>query len=508
MDVKDCPLIILAGGKSSRMGEPKGLVLVQGRSWLELQLEAFARAGGSRAILVLGYDAAKYFEALPWLGDGSRFGIGLKVVVNEAPELGPFSSLRMGLDSLRSEAAFALPVDVPCAEETVWKILCVSMREGVQACMPVFEGRGGHPVLLSSQFIDHLKKVDLRLPDARLDRQILLLQFDRIVRVEVKDPMVCLNLNAPKDFKNLGLMRSQANHNDLSSVDLNGRDAATLAAVEVGLGSLLHGLRIPLGGHLLSLNQGFLLSRTVLKSDRRGLGSARTAGFKVSSIAAVLKSLSPAGKRLTPMLALSMQGLLFTIGTLLAGPNWVGVAIGSALASVWAFVQPVLIYYVLYGQVLEVVVRGIYEKLREVIAFESQHLLWVLSAVLIVKALVSVVLAGVAAWLPDKQWARYQERLIQGGPSIRKRTSSILHDVFNPLFVFSLVLTGLFFFFSDAKTSTLIWALLRPVAVGFVIFYLIRVISFESLIARVERCGFTGFARSFRVAIQALQRSQ
>src|SRR5437879_4674848 len=110
------PLILLAGGRSSRAGEPKGLMEIDGRPWIEHQLEAFA-AIGARAIVVLGYDADAYRAAL----DRCSFAveIAVEIAINAAPERGPFSSLQEGARRARG-AAFVLPIDVPCPERTVW----------------------------------------------------------------------------------------------------------------------------------------------------------------------------------------------------------------------------------------------------------------------------------------------------------------------------------------------------------------------------------------------------
>ncbi|MBA4392008.1 MAG: hypothetical protein C0407_00480, partial [Desulfobacca sp.] len=61
------PLILLAGGKSSRMGTPKGLLDYQGNLWLFEQLSRFQAASGKRVVIVLGFHHDQYFEKIPWL---------------------------------------------------------------------------------------------------------------------------------------------------------------------------------------------------------------------------------------------------------------------------------------------------------------------------------------------------------------------------------------------------------------------------------------------------------
>lgn len=295
--------------------------------------------------------------------------------------------------------------------------------------------------------------------------------------------------------------------------DLTGRSAAVLSAVEVGLGSVLHGFRVPFTGHFLSLNQAFLLSRASLQA--RGLEGARTMPAQVSAIAASLKSLSPAGKKLTPMLAISAQGLLFSVGTLIAGANFPGILLGSLLLSVWAFVQPILIYYALYGRTMIEVADYFYEKTREAVAFEPSSLLAVLAVILGVKLALAAGVAVLAWRLPESRAKAFQDTLLVAARG-RKRAESApgglsqsaklaARDLFNPLFIVSLALTAVFFLFVEASSADLIWALVRPIAVGFILFFAVRAIPFGRVLDWAERKGFTGFSAAFRQAVRTLK---
>src|SRR3989344_4245633 len=132
--------------------------------------------------------------------------------------------------------------------------------------------------------------------------------------------------------------------------DILAHDAAILSAVEVGLGSVLHAFHIPLAGQLLSLNQIFLLTRSSHAIFPNS--ASRTAPFTISCVAALLKALSPAGKKLTPMIAIAMQGGLFSSGLLLLGANPLGFLFGATLSGLWAFLQPALILLLIFGSTL------------------------------------------------------------------------------------------------------------------------------------------------------------
>ena len=299
-----------------------------------------------------------------------------------------------------------------------------------------------------------------------------------------------------------------------------GRQSAILSIVEMGLGGLLHGLKIPFTGYFLSLNQAFILSRTSLKLGEVDLPSARLAPASVSNITAILKSLSPAGKKLTPMLAISAQGWLFTVGTYFFGPRFLGVMTGSVLLSLWGFLQPILIYYLLFGETILYVGEYFYEKLNRFLDFDQQQLLITLAVVISVKVLFAVLVSFAACFISDEKVNHYQDKLIDLGKKRKsnkalnqdkktlEKTSKVklaFNDLMNPLFLFSLLLTFLFFVFVQASVTQTIWALLRPIAIGFVLFYLIRWVSFDKMICYLSKTRFERFSRSFQTAIQTLK---
>jgi len=196
-------VVILAAGRSSRMGEPKGLWAIGGKPWLEHQLDAID-ALGAGAVLVLGFDRQRYLEALPELEDR------VSVVVNPAPQHGPFSSMQCGL-RVSGSPAFILPVDVPVAAPAVWQALYEAWQRGgsgegprtgsgIDAAVPFHEGAGGHPVLLSAAMVTHVLGLHA---ESRLDHVMRDWEPGRIARIPVLDRRVRLNLNAPEDWGKL-----------------------------------------------------------------------------------------------------------------------------------------------------------------------------------------------------------------------------------------------------------------------------------------------------------------
>src|SRR5262249_27013568 len=153
-----------------------------GRPWLERQCASIAEAGLTHATLVLGFDAEAY---APLLAAGTVAGLRVASVRNGAPERGPFSSLVSAL-SVDDSAAFVLPIDVRDAGASVWAAVDEALTTQ-WAAVPVYDGHGGHPVLLASAFIRHLAFMPLDDEAARLDHQVRALPDGAVVRLPVND---------------------------------------------------------------------------------------------------------------------------------------------------------------------------------------------------------------------------------------------------------------------------------------------------------------------------------
>jgi len=193
------------------MGMPKGLLDFHGEPWMEVQLRKFRECGGEDAVVVLGYGAAEYFKRLPWLqgafkGTEQIQGLLVKPALNEVPKHGPFSSIQAGIRALldRRDGAYILPVDVPMPAADVFNALEGARAKAagsVDVQIPTHGERGGHPVWLSEEILDHILTVRPSSRLARLDRQISLLPPDRVQRVAVGDPGVLFNFNTPEQYR-------------------------------------------------------------------------------------------------------------------------------------------------------------------------------------------------------------------------------------------------------------------------------------------------------------------
>lgn len=263
-----------------------------------------------------------------------------------------------------------------------------------------------------------------------------------------------------------------------SNSDLVAAGASVLALVETGVGSWMHGFKLPLAGHILSLNQGFLLARVSL--DGRELPGSLFLASHVSSVAAVLKSLSFAGKRLTPMLAISVQGGLFNLGTLIFGVNPIGLGVGMTLLCAWSYLQPLLLYYFSYGSHLLPLGEFYLNKFTETFSIPPATVLGIILALVMLKFLIGWALVVFAYRMPLSKFETWLNPIrsqlpiaaTESGP--KSSILASLKDVVRPLFLFSLILNAVFVYSLSLPTNQMLIQTLRPLAIGLICFYLLR----------------------------------
>ncbi|MBY0515894.1 MAG: hypothetical protein K2P81_03225 [Bacteriovoracaceae bacterium] len=252
-----------------------------------------------------------------------------------------------------------------------------------------------------------------------------------------------------------------------------GKKAALLSVIEVGLGSLLHAFYVPFAGHFLSLNQGFILAwATHLIKDS-------STSRDISITASLLKSLSPAGKKLTPMLAIAMQGQLFSLGVKILGARRIGLILGMALLCLWGFIQPAIMYYFLFGQKILLVVQYLMDQVKPYAALTFNDLIIFFICAYALKVLAGILLVFVAQKISVGKMESYERwaKQIRIKKEKRREHSPFIEafrDMLNPFFLLSWMLTLIFCIFAQSESSETIWMLLRPIALGYLLFLLIR----------------------------------
>ena len=185
-------VIILAAGRSERMGSPKPLLPFQGTTLLEFQVSSVTNMG-MIPIVVLGFHRQEILSTLPDLAKNSF------IAINSEPGRGQFSSLKTGLLYTGPNSVFVLPIDTPAPQPGVWNALLEQSKDHWVA-IPKFKNRGGHPVWLSPDFCAHLHCTQFSPTEERLDVQIKLLDSKLVTQVELNDSSILTDLDSPEDM--------------------------------------------------------------------------------------------------------------------------------------------------------------------------------------------------------------------------------------------------------------------------------------------------------------------
>jgi hypothetical protein len=280
---------------------------------------------------------------------------------------------------------------------------------------------------------------------------------------------------------------------DTIDVDHVTRTAAHLSLIEIAVGSVVHGLKLPLAGHALSLNQGFFLTHALRHSTTRF--NAAQQSIEISSVSSVLKSLSPAGNKIGPMLSIATQGVLYSIGILILGRRLAGQILGMALLSLWAFIQPLITLFIIHGSQLEKVIGFYWKRISEDLPQISQSLVLILGFFVVAKVLMAISIPFVIKLLGPEKISNFENKILlenklirmKSRPQNRSPLKGALKDLTHPLFLLSMGLVIVYFFMTESSYVRLFWYCLRPIAIAFILFYLLRSPRFIEFLARMAQ---------------------
>jgi len=185
--------IVLAAGRSSRMGSPKPLLELGGETFLARAVRVLREGGCDPVVVIVPPN-----QAAGPMGQMAREG-GAVAVENPEPSAEPIDSIQIGLGEMEDDAAAALvlPVDVPVAgPEAIRAVLAGWRAAPAPIARPVHGGKPGHPVLFARAVWDDLSAPDL--PNGA--RDVVHRYHHEILEVEVSDPGILVDIDTPEDL--------------------------------------------------------------------------------------------------------------------------------------------------------------------------------------------------------------------------------------------------------------------------------------------------------------------
>jgi molybdenum cofactor cytidylyltransferase len=193
--------IILAGGSSTRFGRSKQLLKFKGKYLLEYVLNAALESKLNHVVLVLGHDHQKILQTLGNYTTHER----LQLVINHHYLEGQSRSLKVGLSKIRDRfpAVMFLLGDQPMLDsDTIDHMLDKFRYSGKDICVPVCNGRRRNPAILNRVFYDQLMGIEGDIGA----REIIRANPDRVLYVEMDNPLCFVDIDSQKDFENLQLL--------------------------------------------------------------------------------------------------------------------------------------------------------------------------------------------------------------------------------------------------------------------------------------------------------------
>lgn len=187
--------IVLAAGRSRRMGRPKALLPFRGESFLARAVRVLREGGCGEVVAVVGPEGDPVAREV---AETAREA-GARVEVNPDPEAEQVDSLRAGLAALppEAEAAVVLPVDVPGVGAEAVRAVVEAFRGGAPIARAVHGGAHGHPVLFARRVFPEL----LADPLPEGARTVIHAHAGEVAEVPVESAGVLLDVDTPGDYR-------------------------------------------------------------------------------------------------------------------------------------------------------------------------------------------------------------------------------------------------------------------------------------------------------------------
>lgn len=181
---------VLAGGRSRRMGSDKGLLRIGSRRLIDV---------------VLGTIRLLFPEVVVVANDPVAYGgLGVPVVPDRIPEIGPLGGIHAALCASRSPHTFCVACDMPLVNPGVVAHLC-ALAPGYDAVVPEWDA-GCEPLhtVYGQSCLPHVERM-VRENRLRVDALFSAVRVRRVGADELRplDPLLrsFLNVNTPDEME-------------------------------------------------------------------------------------------------------------------------------------------------------------------------------------------------------------------------------------------------------------------------------------------------------------------
>lgn len=197
--MSDCAAIVLAAGASTRLGQPKQLLQIDGESLLRSTVRLAAESGCAPIFVVLGFEADRMRQEL--------HGLPVKIVVNQDWQSGMGLSLRCGISAGMKETpepqkTLVLLCDQPSlSAEILLSLLRTSAKTKSLITASRYASRSGVPAIFDRQLYPDLLKIE----GDQGARAVIQRYAEQTSTVEFPDGII--DIDTPEDLANLASSR-------------------------------------------------------------------------------------------------------------------------------------------------------------------------------------------------------------------------------------------------------------------------------------------------------------
>jgi molybdenum cofactor cytidylyltransferase len=189
--------VILSAGESSRMGQPKALLPVDGIRFIEKITRALQATKVEKIVVVLGHNARDMREKIA--------DLPVTILVNENYNQGQLSSLLVAIRGLESrnpggeiEGILVHLVDHPYLSASLVDLMIDRFRESKKLIVvPRYQGRRGHPVILSRALFPEL----LKTPLDQGAKAVVHAHRAETLEIDTEDEGVIVDIDTPEEYK-------------------------------------------------------------------------------------------------------------------------------------------------------------------------------------------------------------------------------------------------------------------------------------------------------------------
>ena len=186
--------VVLSAGESSRMGQPKALLPIDGQTFIERIVAALKQTKVGKIIVILGHNARELQSKISHLP--------VEILINTDYKLGQLSSLQLAVRYLQPDldcdGMLVHLVDHPyLAPALVEEMIRRFYETKKRIIVPKFHGKRGHPVIFSNALFDEI----LSAPMEEGAKAVVNAHRAETLEIETAEEGIAVDIDTPELYQ-------------------------------------------------------------------------------------------------------------------------------------------------------------------------------------------------------------------------------------------------------------------------------------------------------------------